>query len=83
MIAYFSAWALLLAVGMPVAFTLIVVSVAYLPATGDSLTFVPQRMVAGLNSFPFLAVPLFILAGHLMNTAGITTRIFEPLPLLP
>ena len=33
-------------------------------------------MVNGINSFPLIAVPFFIMAGHLMNTAGITTKIF-------
>jgi tripartite ATP-independent transporter DctM subunit len=36
-----------------------------------------QRMVASLNSFPLLAVPLFILAASLMNNSGITERLFE------
>ena len=35
-----------------------------------------QRMVGGVNSFPLLAVPFFILAGNLMNAAGLTTHIF-------
>ncbi len=37
---------------------------------------VVHRMVNGVDSFPLLAVPFFILAGNLMNTAGITDRIF-------
>jgi tripartite ATP-independent transporter DctM subunit len=36
-----------------------------------------QRMVYGVNSFPLLAIPFFLLAGRLMNTAGITDRIFK------
>ncbi|MBW1700145.1 MAG: TRAP transporter large permease [Deltaproteobacteria bacterium] len=36
-----------------------------------------QRMVYGIDSFTLLAVPLFILCGRLMNTAGITDRIFN------
>ncbi|MDF0600243.1 TRAP transporter large permease [Psychromarinibacter sp. C21-152] len=38
---------------------------------------VAHRMVNGVDSFPLLAVPFFILAGNLMNTAGITERIFN------
>jgi TRAP-type C4-dicarboxylate transport system permease large subunit len=34
-------------------------------------------MVSGIDSFPLLAVPFFILAGNLMNNAGITTRIYN------
>ncbi|HYJ98437.1 MAG TPA: TRAP transporter large permease, partial [Burkholderiaceae bacterium] len=36
-----------------------------------------QRMVSGIDSFPLLAVPFFILAGNLMNNAGITNRIYN------
>ncbi len=36
-----------------------------------------QRMVYGVNSFPLLAIPFFLLAGRLMNTTGITDRIFN------
>ncbi|MEX0760208.1 MAG: TRAP transporter large permease [Tistlia sp.] len=38
---------------------------------------VVHRMINGVDSFPLLAVPFFILAGNLMNTAGITNRIFD------
>lgn len=33
-------------------------------------------MINGIDSFPLLAIPFFILAGHLMNTGGITNKIF-------
>src|SRR6478609_8245759 len=36
-----------------------------------------HRMAGGLDSFPLLAVPFFILAGNLMNNAGITNRIYN------
>ena len=36
-----------------------------------------QRMIAGVESFPLLAVPFFILAGNLMNIAGVTGRIYN------
>ena len=38
---------------------------------------VMHRMINGVDSFPLLAVPFFILAGNLMNTAGITNRIYD------
>ena len=41
------------------------------------LVVVAHRMINGVDSFPLLAVPFFILAGNLMNTAGITERIFD------
>ena len=40
------------------------------------LTVVVQRMASGLDSFPLLAIPLFVLAGNLMNRAGLAARIF-------
>ena len=39
-------------------------------------TVMVQRMAPGLHSFPLLAIPLFILAGHLLNHAGVASRIF-------
>lgn len=36
-----------------------------------------HRMAGGVDSFPLIAVPFFILAGNLMNTAGITNRIYD------
>ena len=36
-----------------------------------------HRMAGGLDSFPLLAIPFFILAGNLMNSAGITNRIYD------
>jgi tripartite ATP-independent transporter DctM subunit len=41
------------------------------------LSMVPQRMYAGTTGFPLLAIPFFILAGNLMNTGGMTQRIFR------
>lgn len=37
----------------------------------------PQRMVAGINSFPLLAIPLFMMAGAIMEKGGISRRIVE------
>src|SRR4029434_1249799 len=36
-----------------------------------------HRMISGIDSFPLLAVPFFIMAGNLMNNAGITNRIYD------
>jgi tripartite ATP-independent transporter DctM subunit len=43
----------------------------------DLLAIFIQRMYAGTTSFPLLAIPFFILAGNLMNTGGMTQRIFD------
>lgn len=62
--------------GMPVAFAMgISGSIAILSLGGISPIIIPQRLYMSLNSFPFLAIPFFILAGELMNTGGITRRI--------
>ena len=77
MLMFFSSQLILTFMGMPVIFALVLVAVAYLALTGDpGLRFVPQRMVAALDSFPLLAVPFFILAANLMNRCGITERMF-------
>ena len=64
--------------GIPVAIAMAGASLAYIAFTGGLPPFVViHRMVSGIDSFPLLAVPFFILAGNLMNNAGITTRIYN------
>jgi tripartite ATP-independent transporter DctM subunit len=77
MLALFLGWLALLFLGMPVGFSLIVCSVTYLFFSDIGAMFAAQRMLAGLNSFPLLAVPFFIMTGHAMNSAGVTDRIFH------
>ena len=69
-------WLTIMLMGMPIAFTLAVATLAYLFLSGTPLIIIPQRMVGGIDSFPLLAVPFFILAANLMNSAGITDRLF-------
>lgn len=69
-------WVVILILGMPVAFTLGVAAFLYIWANGMPLVILPQRMAGGLDSFPLLAVPFFILAANLMNAASITDRLF-------
>ena len=64
-----------LAIGLPVAVTLGVSSLAYLTYQGIPLVVIPQKMYAGMDSFVLLCIPGFILAGNLMNAGGITARI--------
>ncbi|KFB11434.1 TRAP transporter large permease [Nitratireductor basaltis] len=68
--------ALLLVLGMPVALSLASASAIYILLEGLPNVVVVHNMINGVDSFPLLAIPFFILAGHLMNTAGITERIF-------
>jgi tripartite ATP-independent transporter DctM subunit len=68
----------LLAAGLPVAVSIGIPSLLYIILDTGIPTFVAiQRMVAGVNTYSLLAIPFFILAGNLMNTGGITTRIFN------
>lgn len=70
-------WLVLLALGMSVALTLGVSSLTQLWIDGTPLAVIAQRMTKSISdSFPLLAVPFFIFAGNLMNTGGITERIF-------
>jgi TRAP-type C4-dicarboxylate transport system permease large subunit len=68
----------LLATGIPVAIAMAGASLVYVMVTGTIPDYVViHRMVGGLDSFPLLAVPFFIFAGNLMNSAGITNRIYN------
>lgn len=67
----------LLVLGLPVSYCLLFCSIPYLWMHGVTLSVAIQRMAVGPDSFPLLAVPFFILAGKLMNSAGITERIFS------
>src|SRR5210317_1082357 len=69
---------LLLSIGTPVAWSIIIsslftllVSVPFLPA----LTTISQRMATGIDSFALLAIPFFILSGELMNKGGVAHRL--------
>ncbi|MCY4006029.1 MAG: TRAP transporter large permease [Rhodobacteraceae bacterium] len=66
-----------LAVGIPVAITLGLSSLAYLAYSGVPNVVMPQKMYAGMDVFVLLSIPGFILAGNLMNRGGITERIIR------
>jgi TRAP-type C4-dicarboxylate transport system permease large subunit len=77
MIVLLGGFLLLMVFGVPVAVAMAVASLAYLLVHGGAPdVIVAQRMIAGVESFPLLAVPFFILAGNLMNIAGVTGRIY-------
>lgn len=75
---------LLMALGMPVAFAIGIAGFSYflLPETFLPVNIGAQRIVSATQSFPLLAVPLFILLGHLMNASGITPRLIRLSTLL-
>ena len=66
---------LLMALRVPIAFALGLASLATTLYLGLPLLMVAQRMVNGLNTFTFLAVPFFILVGNIMGEGGISDRL--------
>ena len=74
MFALFAALAL---IETPVGFALALSALGYLALADIPMTVAAQRMAPGLDSFPLLAIPLFILAGNLMNSGGLASRIFD------
>lgn len=67
----------LLALRCPIAIALFLSSMAFLLIKGTDLIIIPQTMIEALNSGTFSAVSLYILVGELMNTTGITQRVFN------
>lgn len=68
---------LTLFLGFPVALCLGITSIGALWAQDVPMVLVAQRLFQGMNSFPLLAVPFFVLAGELMNRCGITQRLIN------
>jgi len=67
-----------LVVGVPIAFVLGLVGILHLLLTGQFDSFLPlvmAKMIQGADNFILVAVPMFMLAGNLMNASGITTRL--------
>ncbi|MHC1693517.1 MAG: TRAP transporter large permease [Sphaerochaetaceae bacterium] len=67
----------LLVLGMPIGFSLMLSSMSYLLSNNVPLTVIVQKFASGVNNFTLIAVPFFILAANFMNTAGITSRLFN------
>ncbi|TWU39275.1 TRAP transporter large permease [Novipirellula artificiosorum] len=73
----------LMAVRVPVAHAMLLPCLLYTAISPDiTMGVALQRMVAGINSFPLLAVPLFIMTGYLANAAGLSQRLFDLLARL-
>lgn len=62
--------------GWPVVLAILVPAIVYVLASGLPIELIGQRMAYALDSFPLVAVPVFIFVGNLMNNAGITEKIF-------
>jgi tripartite ATP-independent transporter DctM subunit len=69
----------LIMLDLPIVVAIALTAVAFFVGLGQGsfLAMLPQRMYSGTTGFVLLAVPFFILAGNLMNTGGITNRIFR------
>ena len=65
----------LIALGTPIAFAMLAVTLYYFSVTPSLDIIVVQRMVTALDSFPLLAVPFFVLAGTIMARGGIAERL--------
>jgi TRAP-type mannitol/chloroaromatic compound transport system permease large subunit len=65
---------------MPIAFVLGITSLIIFIRMGDPGLFplIPMRFYNSINLFPLMAMPLFILAGEIMNKTGITSRLISP-----
>jgi tripartite ATP-independent transporter DctM subunit len=66
---------LLLALGVPIGFGLMIAAAISMYFVGIDLVTVPVQMFSGMNSFTLLAIPLFILMGELMTTSTIAQRL--------
>lgn len=77
-------FALLLIIGVPVAFVLLGAAFVFMFSSGNFsvLNAIPQILFSGLEVFDLLAIPLFILLGELMNSSGITSRLINAAKLL-
>ncbi len=67
----------LMAVGVPIALALSLAPIVgfMLADKWTFLNIVPQKLLGGINQFPLLAIPLFILSGEVMNAGGVTARL--------
>ena len=78
-LAIFAVLVLLMFLGIPVALSMALTAMLFFVGLGEmqNLTMVAQRMYSSTTGFTLLAIPFFIMAGNLMNTGGVTTRIFR------
>lgn len=75
----FAVLLVLILIDLPIVVAIALTAVLFFVGLGQGnfLAMLPQRMYSGTTGFVLLAVPFFILAGNLMNTGGITSRIFR------
>jgi tripartite ATP-independent transporter DctM subunit len=78
-IAIFAVLLSLILLGVPIAISMGLTSMIFFLVLGEihTLTMIPARMYSSTTGFPLLAIPFFILVGVLMNTGGMTQRMFR------
>ena len=77
MLTLFILFFALILIGVPVAIAIGLSALSSLLINGYPIIIIAQKMITGIDSFTFVAIPLFILAGELMNVGKITDRIFN------
>ncbi len=77
MILAIIAFVFFVVIGIPISFSLGASGLVFLLQEGISIGLISQRLFTGLDSFPFMAIPFFVLAGELMNRSGITKRLIR------
>src|ERR1700693_3283414 len=70
-------WIIVLFLGPPIWLTMALAGSTFVLSQSIDSIIIAQQEVSAANSFPFVAAPLFILMGHVMNNAGVTHRIFD------
>lgn len=71
----FGALFLFILMGIPIAWSVALSSFTYILVNGLPLALVAQKMVTSLQGFVFVALPLFLLTGDVMNTGGLTQKL--------
>lgn len=78
MLILLASLAVLLVLGVPIAYSLGLSSFLYfIIEQPDLMSVLPQRLFSGMNNYALIALPLFILMGLVMNSSGITARLID------
>ena len=77
MTVFLIAFVVLLVIGVPISISIGASAVLGCMSLGYNMVVIGQKMVSGIDSFLLIAVPLFILAGNLMNASKLTKKMFE------
>jgi tripartite ATP-independent transporter DctM subunit len=74
-----AAFALLLVLGVPIAFVLLGTALVYIQVSGNNVLFASfaQQLFSGIESYGLIAIPLFMLAGETMNRGGLIRRLVD------